>query len=200
MGVGMNIIDALVNEYGLEIGMAPKNILANRLQGVLDGGAALSMSTILAPLNYAAPGHSITSTIINELKDEHPEWFQEGGNGSDTISLDVGNVGMDGNPREEVTIEIGELESVVLADDADQHTHVLVYDFSDDDVIQVSNANEGDYFFTNDAENIYISYNNTDAGVFNMITLVGVLTSDVIIDGTEASFEEVMGPGTFQLV
>ena len=200
MGRGMDIVQALVDDYGLEIGLAPKNILAGRLQTQLDAGADLGLASILAPLGYAAPGHTITPTIINELRGEHPGWF--GGEPDPTeVSLDVGSIGMDGNDPDEADIDLSDMDDVILTDDADVGTNVSVIGFSNGDVIQVSNADDGDYFFTNDGEDVLISYNNVEEGVVNMITLVGVVSVNDIIDGTESSFESVMGGfDLFQLV
>jgi len=109
----------------------------------------------------------------------------------DTVSVDIGAI----NSPE--TLDASG-NSYIFTDDADVANSVVINGFSTDDVIKVSNASEGDYFFTNNGEDVYITYNNIENGsVVNSIQLVGVVTTNDLVDGTEASFEAYIGFDAF---
>jgi len=115
------------------------------------------------------------------------------GNGStDSVSADIGSV-------------LGSSETLnasgkgfIFTDNANIQNSVIITGFSTDDVINVSNAVDGDYSFSNDGEYAYIIYNNLDASIVNEILLAGVTSDELIYD--EASFEAVMGFGAFSFV
>jgi hypothetical protein len=110
---------------------------------------------------------------------------------------------------EEVTsvdINTGTLEAPVsfdadsgaykFMDDASILSNVEISNFTSDDSIAISNASVEDYFFSNDASNVNISYNNS--GTVNMITLIGVVTTDDLIYD-QASFETAVGFDAFAM-
>jgi hypothetical protein len=75
-------------------------------------------------------------------------------------------------------------------DDPMQLTHVVIDNFSSDDLITLMNAVPGDYSFSNDGEDVYMILNND--GIINHITLTGVVDGgDVVHDS--ASFAAAMG-------
>lgn len=96
--------------------------------------------------------------------------------------------------------DIGTLESAgtldasgggfVFTDDANVLNRVEISNFTSDDVIQISNASEGDYAFEQDGSDMNIIYNND--GVINHITLTGVVDpSDLLYN--EELFEAAIG-------
>jgi hypothetical protein len=90
-------------------------------------------------------------------------------------------------------------EDFLFTDDADIENFVSISNFDDGDSIQVTNAEVGDYNFSNDGVDVDITYNNTDAGVLNEMTLLGVVdASSLVYD--EASFEAAIGFDAFAYV
>ena len=98
--------------------------------------------------------------------------------------------------------DIGTLESAatldasgggfIFTDDASVLNRVEISNFTSDDVIQISNASEGDYSFEHDGSDMNIIYNNLDDSVVNHITLTGVVDpSDILL--SEADFEASIG-------
>jgi hypothetical protein len=90
-------------------------------------------------------------------------------------------------------------EDFLFTDDADIENFVSISNFDDGDSIQVTNAEVGDYNFSNDGVDVDITYNNTDAGVLNEMTLVGVVDSISLVYD-EASFETAIGFDAFAYV
>jgi hypothetical protein len=90
-------------------------------------------------------------------------------------------------------------EDFLFTDDANIENFVSISNFDDGDSIQVTNAEVGDYNFSNDGVDVDITYNNTDAGVLNEMTLVGVVDSISLVYD-EASFETAIGFDAFAYV
>lgn len=117
----------------------------------------------------------------------------------------------DGETDEEQTVsaDIGTMTSpetltatgaaFTFTDDANVENHVVIGGFSDNDLLQISNASTADYTFANDGDDVSIVYNNTDSGVVNMVTLTGVVSADDLVFD-QASFETAIGFNAFQLV
>ncbi len=72
----------------------------------------------------------------------------------------------------------------VLTDNAQVATCVVVNGFSNGDRIEVSNASQGDYQFSNDGSDVIIT-SNMAGGTINQITLVGVTDPNSVISGTD---------------
>jgi len=85
-------------------------------------------------------------------------------------------------------------DSFKFTDDATVQNNVVISNFTTDDVIEVTNALETDYHFTNNGADVAISFNN--AGTLNQIVLSGVVTAgDLVHD--QASFETAIGFDAF---
>lgn len=101
---------------------------------------------------------------------------------------------------DEVSVDIGVLgdpealdasgDGFVFADDANLVTNVEISNFSSDDVIQIANADPGDYSFEHDGSNMNIIYNND--GIINDISLIGVVSPEDLLY-TEGLFEAFLG-------
>jgi hypothetical protein len=77
-----------------------------------------------------------------------------------------------------------------FTDDASVLNNVEISNFTDDDLIEVTGADAGDYAFANDGADVGITYNND--GLVNSITLTGVVdAADLVYDQT--SFETAIG-------
>jgi hypothetical protein len=99
-----------------------------------------------------------------------------------------------------VSADVGTLDTSVsldasgggfkFTDDASVLNNVEISNFTDDDLIEVSGAEAGDYAFANDGADVDITYNND--GLVNSITLTGVVdAADLVYD--QASFETAIG-------
>jgi hypothetical protein len=83
-----------------------------------------------------------------------------------------------------------------FTDDATVLNNVEITGFTDDDIIEASNAVATDYSFTNTGADVSITFNN--AGTLNTISLIGVVgASDLVFD--EASFETAIGFDAFTI-
>ncbi|SLM30347.1 hypothetical protein MTBBW1_2200001 [Desulfamplus magnetovallimortis] len=134
--------------------------------------------------------------------------------GMDVVSGIAGTINDDGTVDEldQVTMSIDQghysespveidasLGSFVFTDDATVGNNVEISGFALDDVIQVSNASDGDYFFSHDGDDMRISY-VADGDTVNVVTLIGVMNSEDVVGETEAAFEAYIGFNAFQLV
>jgi len=121
----------------------------------------------------------------------------KGGSGTttDTVSADIGVVG-----SSETLNASG--KGFIFTDNANIQNSVIITGFSTDDVINVSNAVYGDYSFSNDGEDVRITYNasvNDEIELVNEILLTGVASaSDLIVD--EATFEAAMEFDAFAFI
>lgn len=81
-------------------------------------------------------------------------------------------------------------DSFKFTDNASVTGNVDISNFTNDDVIELPADSTGDYNFSNNGEDVIITYNN--AGIMNIITLTGVVdNSDLIYN--ETSFESAIG-------
>jgi hypothetical protein len=104
------------------------------------------------------------------------------------------------NAQLDVSIDVGTLDfpaqfnagtgSFNFVDDPMKLTHVVIDDFSSDDLLSLMNAVPGDYSFSNDGEDVYMIFNND--GVINHITLSGVVDGSVLVED-HADFAEAIG-------
>ena len=86
--------------------------------------------------------------------------------------------------------------SFMFTDNVSVLNNVVINNFSVDDVIQILNAEEGMYSFSNDGRDVVIVYNNN--GVINKIELKDVVDSTALIYD-EASFENNIGFDAFTI-
>jgi hypothetical protein len=81
-------------------------------------------------------------------------------------------------------------------DDAAVSNYAVIDNFSADDTISFVNADMSDYAFSNEGEDVTLSYNYNDAGTMNVIELIGVVSSnDLVYD--LASFTNALGFDAF---
>ncbi len=116
-----------------------------------------------------------------------------------------GNVIINSPSNQIVSVDVGTLISpealdasggaFVFTDDSNVENYVEISNFSQDDVITVSEEFANAYSFTNDGSNVEIIF-SADGGIINRITLLGVVDSDVVVYD-EASFETAIGFDAF---
>lgn len=70
MSKGTDLVQALIDEYGVEMASSAQAILAARWDALLDAGVDLGLSAIMAPLNAAAPEHTVAQSDITEMMND----------------------------------------------------------------------------------------------------------------------------------
>jgi hypothetical protein len=149
--------------------------------GISDGQVMIGNQTVTeANSNLSA---SVNSSITSG------DYFNGTGGGSTgdytVVSADVGTL-----DRSVYLDAFG--DGFKFTDDATVQNNVVISNFADDDLIEVSGAEAGDYSFANDGADVDITFNFNDEGLINRITLIGVVgSSDIVYD--EASFETAIG-------
>jgi len=114
--------------------------------------------------------------------------ISEGGTGADEpIAVDIDT----GTPESPAVFDASN-GAYEYTDDAAVATHVEIAGFGSDDAIALTNAEVDDYSFANDGADVMISYNYLDEGIINVITLTGVVSSDVLVFDP-ASFTDAVG-------
>lgn len=106
--------------------------------------------------------------------------------------------------KTQIAIDAGTLHSPAVfdagsdafnfTDNAAVLTNVVINNFTSDDIITITNAEETDYSFANDATDMYIISNNQ--GAINVILLTGVVSSDALVSD-QASFTAAIGFDAF---
>ncbi|MBF0303609.1 MAG: hypothetical protein HQK73_11260 [Desulfamplus sp.] len=86
-------------------------------------------------------------------------------------------------------------DSFKFIEDPTKANNVEISGFSSDDVIEVTQTPDADYLFSSEDNNAVISLNMS--GVVSSITLVGVLSGDVVIDGSYESFQQAVRADAF---
>ena len=81
-------------------------------------------------------------------------------------------------------------------DDAAVATHVVINEFGSGDFISFVNADVSVYSFSNEGEDVTISYNYLNEGTMNVIRLAGVVSSDALVYDS-ASFTDAIGFAAF---
>ncbi len=81
-------------------------------------------------------------------------------------------------------------------DDAAFSNYAVIVNFSADDTILFVNAVVDDYTFSNEGEDVTLSYNYQDDGIMNVITLTGVVSNDALVYDL-ASFTDAVGFDAF---
>jgi len=181
-------------ELGADVIKMPSGTTVNNT--ALDGKAGLQW----------ASGGVVVDVTVTGLTDAQDNLLTTIADWGNSLVIDDGSTGPTG---ETVSADIGTIylpqtldasgKSFIFTDDANVENGVVISGFSTDDVINVSNASDGNYSFSNDGADVFITYNNLADSVVNQIQLAGVASaSDLIYD--EASFEAVMGFNAFVLV
>jgi hypothetical protein len=192
---GTNLLNSIIESSGVEINALIFNTLSAKLQQMIDNGTYSKLAAGIAMSGF--------STVINDATDI--------GDLSDAIETNTTLIGeadegevdsiefppiippameersIDGTAFDETpeTIDAG-TGSFKFMDDATVNTHVIIENFSSDDVISFSNAEVNDYFFGNEGEDVTITLNFNDSGVTNTIKLTGVVNSDDLVFNHEA--------------
>lgn len=87
-------------------------------------------------------------------------------------------------------------EAYNFIDDAAVSNYAVIDNFSADDTISFVNADVNDYVFSNEGEDVTLSYNYNDEGIMNIIQLTGVVSSeDLVYD--QASLSAAIGFDVF---
>jgi hypothetical protein len=86
--------------------------------------------------------------------------------------------------------------SYQFMDDAAVSTFVVISNFSSDDTIIISNGDVSDYMFSNEGEDVTLSYNYNDEYIMNVIKLTGVVSNDTLVYDF-ASFTDAVGFDAF---
>jgi hypothetical protein len=205
---GENLLQSIIESTSLEVNTLIRLTLSAKLQQMIENGtysklaAGIAMSAFSTTLNGAieilelSDAVEVNAALIEATAEDEVDQivFPTVGDGGDepheTITADIGTI------TDRVFLDAAQ-GSFLFTDDASVETFVVVSNFTADDVINVTNAVDGNYSFTNDGEDVIISYNNV--GVVNEIKLAGVVTAnDLIYD--EATFEAVMGFDAFVIV
>ena len=198
---GEHLLASIIESSGVEVNILIRATLTAKLQLMIDNNtysklaAGITMSGFSTEINAAADITDLSDAIeINQGLIEAA---------ADEAAIDA----IDFPSLEEVTsvdIDTGTLESPVsfdadsgaykFMDDASILNNVEISNFTSDDSIAISNANVEDYFFSNEGADVNISYNNS--GTVNMITLIGIVSSDDLVYD-QASFEAAVGFDAF---
>lgn len=205
---GANLLDSIIMSTGAEVNALVRATLSAKLQQMIDNGTYSKLAASIAISGFSTIIND--ATTINDLSDgvernaaliaAAPE-----GGGDDIEFLPIGDapaytlVSADQGTLETPLSIDASLDGFQVNDNASVLGNVEINGFTNDDVIHVSNAADGDYSFSNDGQDVYIIYNNMIDSVVNEIKLVGVASvNDLIYD--ETSFETVMGFNAFELV
>jgi hypothetical protein len=81
-------------------------------------------------------------------------------------------------------------------DEASVSNYAVIDNFSEDDTISFVNADVDDYAFSNEGEDVTLSYNYNDEGTMNVIILTGIVSEDVLVYDL-TSFTDAIGFNPF---
>ena len=208
---GINLLNSIILSTGNEINALVRATLSAKLQQMIDNGTYSKLAASIAISGFSTTIND--TTTIKDLSDGVEKnaaliSAEEDGAVDDIVFPPIGEtptftlISTDQGTLENPVALDASLDGFQFNDNASIFGNVEINDFTNDDVIKVSNATDGDYSFSNDGQDVYIIYNNVDAvdaDVINQIKLVGVATvNDLIYD--ETSFETVMGFNAFELV
>ncbi len=105
----------------------------------------------------------------------------------DTIDVDIDTAAF---PTEANFDASGDAYNFI--DDAAVSNYAVIANFTEDDTISFLNADVNDYSFSNEGEDVTLSYNYNDEGTMNVIKLTGVVSSDALVYDL-ASFTAALG-------
>ncbi|MCA1794521.1 MAG: hypothetical protein LC660_11770 [Desulfobacteraceae bacterium] len=159
----------------------------------------VEISNYMADTVFDTPSDYDTSTAFDK---EMPVTHDQATVAAAKVRID--SFGDDSGTKTQVSIDTGTLENPAFfdaaedafnfTDDADVLTSVQIDNFTSDDRITITNAQESDYSFSNDGSDVHIIYNNQ--GMINTINLIGVVSSeDLVYD--QASFTAAIGFDAF---
>ncbi len=201
---GQNLLNSILESTGVEINTLIFNTLSAKLQQMIDNGTYSKLAASIAISGFSTAINDATD--INELSDAvetnaaliaaAPE-----GGVNDIVFPSIG-----GDPPISVNIDTGTYESPVtfnagggiyqFMDDAAVATHVVINEFGSGDFISFVNADVSVYSFSNEGEDVTISYNYLNEGTMNVIRLAGVVSSDALVYDS-ASFTDAIGFAAF---
>jgi hypothetical protein len=142
-------------------------------------------------LNVTVPAEGADPVSV---EDEVEIGADEGGGGDppDTVT----DVDIDTATFPTQTDFDGSGDAYNFIDDASVSNYAIIDNFSADDTISFVNADVNDYAFSNDGEDVTLSYNYNDEGTMNVIELTGVVSSDVFVYDL-SSFTDAVGFDAF---
>jgi hypothetical protein len=200
---GENLLDSIIESSGVELNVLIHATLTAKLQQMIDNHTYSKLAASIAMSGFST---GIRGTMnINQLGDaiETNSGLIDAAEEGDVDHIDFPSI-ENGDEVTNVDIDTGTLETPIsfdadggpynFIDDASVLNHVEISNFTSDDSISISNATVEDYSFSNDGSDVNISYNNS--GTVNMLTLIGIVTSDDLIYDQD-SFEAVVGFNAF---
>ncbi|MGM0654274.1 MAG: hypothetical protein ACQETR_02985 [Thermodesulfobacteriota bacterium] len=195
---GDNLLGSIIESSGVELNILIHATLTAKLQQMIDNHTYSKLAAGIAMSGFST---EIRGTMnINQLSNVIET------NSNLIADAEEGEVDQIDFPSEVTSVDIdtGTLETPAsfdaddgaynFIDDASVLNNVEISNFTSDDSIAISNATVEDYAFSNDGSDVNISYNNS--GTINMITLIGVVTSDDLIYDQD-TFEAAVGFDAF---
>ncbi|MCP4116904.1 MAG: hypothetical protein GY737_16170 [Desulfobacteraceae bacterium] len=196
---------------GLEI--SSSIVYNNAAQLTLNNGAVLQILGA-SEFGYTVGGNILTGaqgtdkTYDTFVQENLGTTVPEGSTSSQGGEAVIGEEGGGGTVEPQytsVSADIGEKENhgtldasgngFKFTDDPNVANFVDISNFSTDDRIEMTETPSSGVNFTNQGADVYITANVS--GTVSHITLLGVVDSTAIVDGTEASFEEAIGFDAF---
>ena len=107
-----------------------------------------------------------------------------------SATAEAAQVSLDTGTLQDPVVFDADAEGFTFTDDAGVLTNVIISNFTNNDIIEISGAVSENYMFTNDGEDVQISFNNE--GIINFILLTGIVEPNSII-ADEATFEAAIG-------
>ncbi|MGD9686582.1 MAG: hypothetical protein AB7U43_06375 [Desulfobacter sp.] len=204
---GENLLGSIIESSGMELNILIRATLTAKLQQMIDNHTNSKLAVSIAMMGFSSVirgaininqlGNAIetNSNLIADSEEEAVDQidFPSIENGDDDTP-EVTNVDIDTGTLETPTSFDADDGAYNFIDDASVLNNVEISNFTSDDNISFSNATVGDYAFSNDGSDVNISYNNS--GTVNMITLIGVVTSDDLIYDQD-SFQAAVGFDAF---
>ncbi len=168
----------------LPAGVAGQNLVFGNgfFELAIDSGQVMiggqEISSTAAALTAVPDASAVSGGVFNGSGDlpDLPDFYT-------TVSADIGV------PGSAAAFDAA-AESFKFTDSANVQNSVEISNFTSNDVIEISDALSGDYQFSNDGEDVNITFNGN--GTVSSITLLGVVDSGDIIY-SESSFETSIG-------
>jgi len=147
---------------------------------VYDAGSLVGQMTLQADFEYSGEQAGSLLWYLADLKvDNDPD--------ENPIEVDIDTATF---PTETDFDASGDAYNFI--DDAVVSNYAVIENFSADDTISFVNADVNDYAFSNEGEDVTLSYNYNDEGTMNVIELTGVVSSVALVYDL-ASFTDAAG-------
>jgi hypothetical protein len=196
---GKNLLESIIKSAGVEINNLILATLSAKLQQMIDNGTYSKLAASIAMSGFSTVINDATE--IGELNDAVEtnaaliEAAEEDGV-EDIVFPPIGYVDIDTAAFPTQTDFDASGDAYNFLDDASISNYAVIENFSADDTISFVNADVGDYAFSNEGEDVTLSYNYNDEGTMNVIMLTGVVSSDDLVYDL-ASFTDAVGFDAF---